>query len=72
MQFFFVMSIFILYPQEDIDKGVLAETKIMIWEIKKNPQQNLHLLYSISARLIKRIVLVFKKKENLHFENQSA
>lgn len=38
----------------------------------KNPQQNLHLLYSISARLIKRIVLVFKEKENLHFENQSA
>lgn len=33
MQFFFVMSIFILYPHEDIDKRVLAETKIMIWEI---------------------------------------
>lgn len=35
MQFFFVMTIFILYPHKDIDKGVLAETKIMIWEIKK-------------------------------------
>lgn len=36
----------------------------------KNPQQNLHLLHSISVRLIKRIILVFKEKENLHFENQ--
>lgn len=30
MRFFFVTTIFTLYPPEDADKGVLAETKIMI------------------------------------------
>lgn len=30
MQFFFVMTIFILYPHENTDKRVLAEIKIMI------------------------------------------